>query len=53
MESDGHQVLDSLFEVPYKIPLQNLAKSIELLDKADMVVFYERFSKFKRLFNRV
>lgn len=38
LESQGHEVLDSVFDLQNGTPLQYLAKSIEIMDKADAVI---------------
>lgn len=38
LESEGHEVLDSVFDLVNGTPLQYLAKSIEIMDKADAVI---------------
>lgn len=41
LESEGHEVIETIFEdfSEEKSPIYYLAKSIEMLDKADAVVF--------------
>ena len=40
LEMQGHEVIDTVFDISEnKSPIYYLAKSIELLDKADAVVF--------------
>lgn len=40
LESEGHEVIDTVLDISEnKSPIFYLAKSIELLDKADAVVF--------------
>lgn len=40
LESEGHEVIDTVLDISEnKSPIYYLAKSIELLDKADAVVF--------------
>lgn len=39
LEKEGHFVIDSLLEIPNGTALQCLAKSFELLDQADLVIF--------------
>lgn len=40
LEADGHEVLDSVFDLgPDATPLDYLIKSLEILKEADLVVF--------------
>ena len=40
LEAEGHEVLDTIFDLEEdKSPIYYLAKSIEVIDKADAVVF--------------
>lgn len=39
LESQGHEVIDSILDIPDGTPLTYLAESIKLIDQADGVVF--------------
>lgn len=41
LEEKGYIVLDSILEIPNATAIKYLAKSIEILDQADIVVFME------------
>lgn len=46
LQEEGHEVLDTIFEFDcYVSPIYYLAKSIEVLDKADAVIFMKGWEK--------
>lgn len=48
LESEGHKVIDTVLDISEnKSPIYYLAKSIELLDKADAVVFMPGWQHYR------
>ena len=46
LQEEGHEVLDTIFELGCNTsPIYYLAKSIEVLDKADAVIFMKGWEK--------
>ena len=48
LEAEGHKVIDTVLDISEnKSPIYYLAKSIELLDKADAVVFMPGWQQYR------